>query len=208
MHRSMENCWRLRKGLLGATVTGALLVSPMVPVLAQQENQPAPPSIGADVPLVYFGPSPSSVQKKLIGPHQLLTAGQVDTNAGTVTLPLYQGRMKSGEKVWYILTDTNDKGNADALGLNYSAKLTYAAVGHGARVATLEGAGSLVFESGRVDFSPQRQVTPGDAPNAYPPKVAQPGSVGDQNYSPLVQIQNAGGAIYNAPIIAYNVEAN
>jgi hypothetical protein len=208
MHRSVEIRLSLRKGLLGAIVTGVVLVSPMVTALGQQENQPAPASIGADVPLVYFGPAPSSVQRELIGPHQLLTAGQVDTNAGTVTLPLYQGRMRSGEKVWYILTDTNDKGNADALGLNFSAKLTYAAVGRGARTATLEGAGNLVFESGRVDFGPQRQVTPGNAPNAYPPKAAQPGSVGDPNYSPLVRIQNAGGAIYNAPIIAFNVEAS
>jgi hypothetical protein len=33
-------------------------------------------------------------------------------------------------------------------------------------------------------------------------KVAKPGSVGDANYSPLVRITNAGGHIYNAPIIA------
>jgi len=32
--------------------------------------------------------------------------------------------MKSGETVWYIVTDTDDKGNADQLGLNYSPKLT------------------------------------------------------------------------------------
>jgi hypothetical protein len=208
MHRSAEHRRSLRRGLLGSIVTGALIVSPMVPVLAQQENQPAPASIGADVPLVYFGAAPSSVNPSFVGPHQLLTSGQVDTNAGTVTLPLYQGRMKTGEKVWYILTDTTDKGNSEQLGINYSAKLAYAAVGSGARTATLEGAGTLVFESGKVDFGPARQVTPGDAPNAFPPKVAQPGSVGDKDYSPLVRIQNAGDAIYNAPIVAFNVEAN
>src|SRR5690348_11634809 len=120
MQRSMVETGNLRKGWLGALVTGALIAGSLAPALAQPGNQPAPASIGADIPLVYFGPTPSSVQKELIGPHQLLTAGQVDTNAGTVTLPLYQGRMKSGEKVWYILTDTNDKGNAEALGLNYS----------------------------------------------------------------------------------------
>jgi hypothetical protein len=32
--------------------------------------------------------------------------------------------------------------------------------------------------------------------------VFTPGSVGDRNYSPLVRIENAGGHIYNAPIIA------
>ena len=30
-------------------------------------------------------------------------------------LPLYEGTMKSGQKVWYIVTDTDDKGNADQL---------------------------------------------------------------------------------------------
>ena len=167
---------------------------------------PAPPSVGADVPLTYFGPSPSQVQRELIGPYQLLKSGQLDQDAGTLTLPLYKGQMASGETVWYILTDTNDKGNADALGLSYSAKLTYADVGRGARVAHLEKDTSLTFRSGAVDFSPERVVTPGDAPNFFPPKEAQPGSVGDENYSPLVRIENAGNFIYNAPIVAYDVE--
>ena len=84
-------------------------------------------------------------QRELIGPYQLLKSGQVDLNASTITLPLYRGQVKaaatadggsgSGEvrNVWYIVTDTTDKGNADALGLNWSPKLNYAATG--ARVA-------------------------------------------------------------------------
>jgi len=72
--------------------------------------RPAPPSIGADVPLTYFGPAPSDVQKELVGPYQLLKSGRVDLDAGTITLPLYQGQMRSGETVWYIVTDTDDKG--------------------------------------------------------------------------------------------------
>ncbi len=54
-----------------------------------------------------------------------MRSGMIDLDAGTITLPLYQGQMKDGRKVWYILTDTDNKGNADALGLNYAAKLTY-----------------------------------------------------------------------------------
>jgi len=39
--------------------------------------------------------------------------------------------------------------------------------------------------------------------------VAQPGSVGDADYSPLVQIMNAPGTpIYNAPIVAFGVNGN
>ncbi|MCI0526781.1 MAG: hypothetical protein L0Y56_04915, partial [Nitrospira sp.] len=49
---------------------------------------------------------------------------------------------------------------------------------------------------------------PGDSPHAFPPKVAEPGSIGDANYTPLVRITNAGGFIYNAPVVAFGVEAN
>ena len=167
---------------------------------------PAPPSIGADVPLTYFGPAPSEVQAELIGPHKLLKAGQVDLDAGTVTLPLYKGRMASGETVWYVVTDTDDAGNAAALGLNYSPKLTYTDVGMAVRKATLSKDFELVFEAGTVDFSPARSVTPGPAPNYFPPSAVQPGSVGDEAYSPLVKVTNAGGRIYNAPIVAFDVD--
>ena len=169
---------------------------------------PAPPSIGADVPLTYFGPAPSTVQRELVGPYQLLKSGMIDLNAGTITLPLYQGQMKDGRKVWYVLTDTDDKGNADALGLNYAAKLTYAAVGKGARTATLEKNATLTFDSGAVDFKPERSLVPGEASNPFPPVNATPGSVGDADYSPLVLIENAGGHIYNAPMIAFDVDAS
>ena len=168
---------------------------------------PAPPSIGADVPLTYFGPAPSTVQRELVGPYQLLKSGMIDLNAGTITMPLYQGQMKDGRKVWYILTDTDDKGNADALGLNYAAKLTYADVGKAVRTATLEKNATLTFDSGTVDFKPVHNLVPGAAPNAFPPKNATPGSVGDADYSPLVKIVNAGGHIYNAPMIAFDVDA-
>ncbi len=168
---------------------------------------PAPASIGADVPLTYFGPAPSQVQRELIGPYQLLKAGTVDLEAGTVTLPLYRGQMASGESVWYIVTDTNDEANAAALGLNHSSKLTYANVGRGARTARLEPDASLTFMQGTVDFSPEHVLTPGEAPNFFPPAEFQPGSVGDEDYSPLVMIENAGGYVYNAPIVAFDVEA-
>ncbi len=176
--------------------------------LAQVDDDvaPAPPSIGADVPLTYFGPAPSEVQRELIGPYELLRAGELDIDAGTITLPLYRGQMESGENVWYVLTDTDDEANAAALGLNFSAKLTYADVGGAVRTARLEDDASLTFMSGTVDFSPELALTPGAAPNLFPPSEFQPGSVGDAAYSPLVKVTNAGGYIYNAPIVAFDVE--
>jgi hypothetical protein len=185
--------------LLATSVGGTALAND------PDEIAPAPASIGADIPLSYFGPAGSKVQKELIGPLQLLNSGTVDQDKGTITLPLYRGELKNGKNVWYVLTDTTDKGNADALGINYSPKLAYAATGKGARTATLREDGVLVFDQGTVDFRPERKVTPGDAPNFFPPKVAEPGSVGDADYSPLVRITNAAGQIYNAPVIAFDV---
>jgi len=199
----------MKKGLV---VLAAAVVAPFAnaqgfpaptPML---EIQPAPASIGADVPATYFGTAPSTVQKELIGPYQLLKAGTLDQTAGTITLPLYKGQLTSGESVWYVLTDTTDEKNAEALGLNFSSKLTYSDVGRGARRASqklINGKTVLVFESGRVDFSPVHSVTPGAAPNYFPPTAVQPGSVGDANYSPLAKI---GDHIYNAPMLAFNID--
>ena len=168
---------------------------------------PAPASTGADVPLSYFGPPPSSENPSLVGPEQLLRSGTVDTAHGTITLPLYMGTLKgTKKKVWYILTDVDDQGVAAQLGLNYSNKLTFAA--NGARTANLDANGNLTFDKGTVDFSPVRSITPGPDGAEFPPKAAQPGSIGDNNYSPLVRILNDGSTIYNAPIVAFGVEAN
>ncbi len=194
--------------ILGAAAPA--LATDATPTAGERDNsQPPPPSIGADVTLPYFAPSPSMVQKELVGPYQLIKSGKIDMNAMTITLPLYKGRMKDGgAAVWYILTDTNDKGNADALGINYSAKFSYAAVGKAVRQATLEKDTTLTFDAGTVDFSPERKVVPGAGDHPFPPKTAKPGSVGDANYSPLIQIGNTGGQIYNAPVVAFGATAD
>jgi hypothetical protein len=112
---------------------------------------PAPPSIGASVPLSYFGPPPSETNPSLVGPVQLLRSGTVDAAQGTVTLPLYKGKMaKTGKNVWYILTDVDDPGVAALLGLNFSAKLTFAS--NASRTPNLDAQGTLVFDKGAVDF--------------------------------------------------------
>lgn len=168
---------------------------------------PAPASVGTTVGLSYFGPSPSTVNPSLVGPVQLLKSGQVDAANGTITLPLYLGHMTgSGKNVWYILTDVDDSNVADELGLNFSTKLTFAA--NAARTANFDSQGNLIFDKGTVDFTPQRSIVPGPAGAEFPPVSANPGAVGDKNYSPFVQVTNAGGVIYNAPIVAFGVDAS
>jgi hypothetical protein len=167
-----------------------LLVASAASTFAADDDddfKPAPPSIGADVPVTYFGPQPSAVKRELVGEYQNLKSGKVDLDKGTITLPLYEGAMKSGQTAWYIVTDTDDKGNAHQLGLNYSPKLTFADVGRTVRKAHLDTKFKLVFDSGTVDFSPKRSVTPGDAPNFFPPKQFQPSGVGDKDYCPLAR---------------------
>ena len=176
-------------------------------VSAQEETTPVPGNIGTSNSVIYNGPWPSETQKELVGPYQLLKAGVVSEDNRELTLPLYEGKLKDGRKVWYVLTDTNDEGNARALGLNFSTKLTYAETGKGCRTARIEK-GGLIFDQGTVDFKPERSLTPGDGANPFPPKAAQAGSIGDANYSPLVKIVNAGDYIYNAPIIAFDVDAS
>jgi hypothetical protein len=73
-------------------------------------------------------------------------AGTVNETAGTVTIPIYKGVVNKpgskgtgeGKEVFYVVTDTTDQGNADALGLNYSPKLRFGSVGKGARKAYLD----------------------------------------------------------------------
>jgi hypothetical protein len=168
---------------------------------------PAPANIGTAVPLSYFGPPPSTTNESLVGPVQLLNTGQIDTTHGTITIPLYLGYMKgSNKKVWYILTDVDDPGVAAELGLNFSAKMAF--MGPAARTANFDDQGNLIFDKGTVDFSPVRDIVPGPPGAEFPPVSAKPGEIGDANYGPYVEIVNAGGVIYNAPIVAFGVDAS
>jgi hypothetical protein len=113
---------------------------------------------------------------------------------------------RTNQNVWYILTDVNDSNVAQSLGLNFSAKIGFSA--RAARTGNLDANGDIVFNAGTVDFSPVRNVIPGPPGSEFPPTLAQPGSIGDANYGPLVKIVNAGGVFYNAPMVAFNVNAS
>jgi hypothetical protein len=171
------------------------------------EARPAPASIFPDQHIIVAQPSPSEVNPSFLGPHLFMKSGVVDLTAGTVTLPLRKGKMASGELVWSILTDVTDENLANLHGINYSAKMAYGITGKAARTGRFEMDGSFTFDQGKVDFSPVHSVTPGEAPNYFPPTAFQPGAVGDVDYSPFVSLANAKNAVFNMPMMAYNISA-
>ncbi|HWY67212.1 MAG TPA: hypothetical protein VNX88_01030 [Terriglobales bacterium] len=175
-------------------------------------------SIGTKVDISQFPPPDSLIDPELAGPVQLLKSGKFDipieqlttvnvpagTPRGTITLPLYKGAVKTPfglKPAWYIILDAGDQVEADRLGVNFSKKLHNA--GDAARPATRRSDGTFLFESGVVDFSPNRDLIAGSREKPFPPSVAQPGSVGDADYSPLVNVE---GIIYDAPVVAAALE--
>jgi hypothetical protein len=116
---------------------------------------------------------------------------------GTVTLPLHAAIVGT-DHVYYVIFDTSNGSRASRLGVNESQKLRNAAGSGATQRAWTDAAGNVHFE-GTVDFSPNHVVS---APNGFPPAVAEPGSVADSKYSPLVQWPD--GTVDNAPQIAHD----
>jgi hypothetical protein len=191
---------------LVASVANAEVVVRGIEGRPLDEVRPAPTFFKPDLAVVTSQPSPSEVNPSFLGPVLLMKQAQVDLEKGTAKLPLRKGRLRSGETVWFVITDTTDENLANLHGLVYSPKLAYGQTGRAAREATIAADGAFVFETGKVDFSPEHKVVAGAAPNFFPPKSFQPGSVGDADYSPLVHIKNAAkDVIFNAPMLAFNV---
>jgi hypothetical protein len=153
--------------------------------------QPAPPAVSSFYPVVYQA-------------RTILRSARYDLQHSTVTLPLRRGAMRDGRSVWYVLTDASDPAAAAQQGLNWSPKLRNAPAA-AVRTAWRTRDGSLVFDAGTVDFTPERVVVPGAAPQFFPPAQARAGSVGDHDYSPLVRVRNAAGLVLNATVVAFDV---
>lgn len=113
----------------------------------------------------------------------------------TATFPLQRGTSR-GQTVWYFVLDSSDGKDAALRGVNHSSKLNNAR-GTAAvqKVTMIDG---MVDFPASVDFRLERQVVPG--PQGFPPLVAEPGAVGQDGYSPLIELPN--GTILNAPHIA------
>src|SRR5262245_1739820 len=80
-----------------------------------------------------------------------------DTLAGTVTLPLHQGRVGS-KLVWYVVTESSDRTDAARRGVTWAPRM--AALGTSKAIQpAFETANGIAFAAG-VDFSPDLVVRP------------------------------------------------
>lgn len=150
-------------------------------------------------------PGPKS---SLLNPDHFLVKSliQVDLQHDVARFPLHKGAFH-GHTYWFILTEASDFGLARDLNVNFAPKLANLAVGCPLCVQTVtlttppdnKFGDAIVNFQGVVDFSPTRKLVAG--PTGFPPAVAEPGAVGDANYSPFIRIQGS-DVIYNAPIVA------
>src|SRR4051794_37821455 len=109
----------------------------------------------------------------------------------TVTLPLHHGT-SGGRDAWFVVLDANTSNAAQAWGATRSNKLATAA-GTGAVQRVPAGRDATIASPASVAFSPNRLVVPG--PAGFPPNAAAPGAVGEDGYSPLIQLPD--GTILN-----------
>lgn len=127
--------------------------------------------------------------------HRLLLKSAVENGDYTeVTLPIFEGR-RNGEPVWFVVTESSDRADAEQRGVHWSPKM---ANGKGTlavqKVGLIDG---RVHFLGSVDFAPERVVTP--SATGFPPKEAKPGAIGEALYTPLIELPN--GVVLNAPQI-------
>jgi hypothetical protein len=124
------------------------------------------------------------------------SAISIDTVSGTVTLPMFRGRIRDNP-VWYIVTESSVRADAHRRGVAWAPKLAALAGTAAVQYGQLTD-GMLEYSAG-VDFSPSRVLRPA-RDSGFPPFEAHAGSVARGGYSPFVQTRD--GAILNAPIIA------
>jgi len=133
------------------------------------------------------------------GGRTLFIQSAVEHADDTATFPLYRGT-SNGQTVWYVVFDSSDGADADALGVNRSQKLANARGSQAVQSVRGGRAGSIVNGAidfpGTVDFTPVHKVVGG----VFPPSVAEFGSVADAKYSPIIQLPD--GTIRNAPHVA------
>lgn len=120
---------------------------------------------------------------------------RVDPQKEIVTLPLFQGTFASSP-VYYIVTESSDKADAERRKVNYAPKLRNALGTRAVQPVTVVG--GVINFSGTVSFRSTHNLRPG--PDGIPPGGTPPGATGDPNYSPLITTGN--GIVLNASQVA------
>ena len=124
-----------------------------------------------------------------------------DPDLANATLPMFKGIGPDGnDDVYFIVTEAANFYVAKLLGINYAPKMIFGRDTEGSQEVTLER-GRLKFK-GAVDFSPERVLVAGDGPSAFPPSVAEPGAVADDEWSSLVVLPS--GSVLNVQVVANN----
>lgn len=150
-------------------------------------------AIGLAPTVVVAGLAASAASPASHGARLLVrSASALDAKAQTVKLPLFKGRTPAGQAIWYVVTESSDRADAQRRGVNYAPRLANALGTKAVQKARLAG-GEVVFP-GTVDFSPKDVVVP--SKDGFPPLKAEPGAVGDAAYSPL--ITTGGKIVLNA----------
>lgn len=132
------------------------------------------------------------------GQHVLLwTAARENQSRTEVTFPLHQGTSR-GRTVYYVITDTSDATLSALLGVNYAPKLANARGTSAVQQISAGGFPGAIDFPASVQFGQSHILIPGDT--GFPPAQAQPGSTGEDGYSPLIELPN--GVVVNAPQVA------
>jgi hypothetical protein len=119
-----------------------------------------------------------------------------DPDAGIVTLPLHRGTAH-GTTVWYIVTDSSEKADAQRREAVFAPLLGSVGTGCSACVrSATESHGAIAFP-GAPNFGPKRSYVA--SATGFPPTAAVPGATASNGYTPFLRI---GAAVVNAPIVA------
>ena len=127
----------------------------------------------------------------------------VDLQRDIARVPLFRGTV-NGSTVWYVIMDVSDERLARELGINFAPRLANADNGCPGCVQEVRSSNPVLGRAnvefrGTINFNPMRVYVPG--PMGFPPLSAQPGAIGDRNYSDLLRIEGS-SVVFNAPIVA------
>jgi hypothetical protein len=133
------------------------------------------------------------------GGQTLFISSAVEHADDTATFPLHRGT-KGTQTIWYMVLDSSDGKKAKELGVNQSSKLVNAK--GTAAVQKVKLVNGVIDFPATVDFRPLRKIQAGPIGSPFPPALAEPGAVGEPNYSPLIELPD--GTILNAPHVINN----